>query len=134
MGPLVTAAASVGVVALALGLVLVQPGGAWRAAAEHSRLFWLGWAVVSVAVGAAPFATGLGWSQAAWFAICCSFAAFQPAMIVDVHDVHRHTAMGIRARLAARRAHQRAAIVDAGTGEWAPEEPPPIRWRAPNGS
>jgi len=131
LGPLVVTAAALGVVVLAVGLVVIQPRNAWRDAAEHSRLFWVAWAGSSVVIGALPIVNGLGWGEVAWFAAWCVFAAFQPAMITDIRDVHRHTSMGVRARLASRRAEVRAVLVEERAEAWASDQPRPISWRAP---
>jgi hypothetical protein len=121
MGPRITAAVALGVVFVVLVIVVAQPSRAWRAAAEHSRLFWLAWIVLSLAVGAAPAAaTELDWATAAWLAVCCALGTLQPAMIADLLDIRRHIAFGRRAP----RSGPPPIVVDA-------DGMAPIHWRAP---
>ena len=115
-GPEITAALSLVVVIAMLALVVFQPSRIWRDSAEHSKPFWLLWALGSVVIGAIPIAIGgFGWGEAVWLALWCACAALQPAMIVDLLDVRRQVRRRRRATLELRA--QRAA------------GPRPISWR-----
>lgn len=147
------AAAALGVVALAMLLVVVQSPGAWKAAAEHSKVFWLVWAVVLVGIGAAP-AVALdevppSGGLLVWLLFCCALAALQPSLLVDVRDTRRHRRRVHAAR--ARRRDERACAelppfpvelltavpavpVAAAPVAVGAVEPEPIRWLAPEGA
>ena len=110
VGFVITGVAGVAVVGVVLFVVFSQPRPVWIAAAEHSRSFWLIWAMVSVAVGLAPAIVGAldGWTAAVWLAACCAFAAFQPALHADVLEVRRDIARRRQSTLA-KRARSRGA-------------------------
>ena len=117
VGYVITAVAGVAAVGFVIFLVYSQPRPVWHAAAEHSRRFWLGWGIASVLVGLLPAAAGWldDWAGAVWLAICCAFAALQPALHADVLEVRRDVARRRRSTLEAR-ARTR----------------PPVKWRAPS--
>jgi len=104
VGFVITGVAGIAVVGFVIFVVYSQPRPVWRDAAEHSRRFWLIWAIVSVAVGLLPAIAGVfdGWVAAVWLALCCSFAAFQPALHFDVLEVRRDVARRRRSLLAKR--------------------------------
>lgn len=117
MAPAVLAGLSLLVATAALAVVLVQPRQAWRDAAEHTRAFWVSWALVGVGVGlAGPVMAGVGWAGASWLAGWVAVGSAEPSMISDVLEVRR-------LRLRRRQAKPPPTTV----------EPPlrPIRWRAP---
>ncbi|MBM3672256.1 MAG: hypothetical protein FJW86_08780 [Actinobacteria bacterium] len=91
MGLVMIAVLDVAAVGFVMFVVLSQPRPVWRDAAEHSRQFWMLWAVASVVAGLAPAVGGLmsDWAAAIWLTVCCAFAALQPAMWADVVDVRR---------------------------------------------
>ena len=119
-----------GIVALVMLGVLVQPQVAWNEAAEHSKRFWCVWALTFVTVGLLP---GLvvwaedggeilaGWSLI-WLLVCCTGAVLQPALWTDLLETRRS-----RARRASR------TLVPALARQ--PEiRQPEIRWHAPTAS
>jgi len=84
----------------------VQPGRAWRDAAEHSRALWLGWMLVAVGIGVAgALWAGPGWPGTAWLAACVAFGCGQPSLLADLLDTRRHVrrcrAAALRPALAA---------------------------------
>lgn len=104
-----------GVVALALA---VQPRRAWRAAARHSRAFWLGWLIFAVGVGAAgAVKAGPGWTSTAWLCSWVALGALQPSMLGDLIDTRRYIRRCQAASI--------APTVPANPGL------PPISWHAP---
>jgi hypothetical protein len=109
VAPLLTALVAIAVVGVSLYSVVVQPRPVWRDAAEHTKRFWIGWAVASVAVAFVPAAVfGASWAAIAWFCACCAFAGLQPAMFADVLAVRHDIVRRRRSRLAARRRESRA--------------------------
>jgi hypothetical protein len=117
-GPKLTAAIALAVVIVMLVGVVFQPRRLWRDTAEHSKVFWLLWALAAVAIGALGVVVGgWGWAAAAWLAVWCGCAALQPAMIVDLLDVRRQVRRRRKVTLELRA--QRATGL-----------PSPIRWRA----
>jgi hypothetical protein len=81
-----------GVVGVAAAAVLAPPGRSWRAAAEHSRGFWLAWIVGFAALGfGGPATVGLGWAPTAWLAVWSAVGALQPSMVADLVEVRRFT-------------------------------------------
>jgi hypothetical protein len=112
---LVAAWAAIG---LAL-VVVVQPAGAWEAAAEHSKQLWCSWVAVLVGVSiAGPLLVGSGWSATAWALACCLLAVLQPSLLGDLREVRVHT----------RRVT--ASAVDLPVH--LPADLAPISWRAPD--
>jgi hypothetical protein len=98
--------------------IVVQPGRAWRQAAEHGRAFWLVWDVAAVGIGVAGAVhLGPGWPGTAclgaWVALGCG----QPSLLADLLDTRRHVR---RCRAAARRPPLAAGPFLA-----------PISWHAP---
>lgn len=154
MGEHIAAAAALSTVGLFMLAVLVQPGSAWREAAEHAKVFWFAWAEASVGAGlAVPAIWGLRWPTIAWLSACCGFAVLQPALVGDFIDVRRH----VRSRRTIvvtehRRAPATVSAPGAPTGATrepepvaapsrepepepvvpGPAEPAPIQWRAPD--
>lgn len=112
---------------IAAAAVLAPPTSSWRAAAEHSRGFWLAWIVGFAVLGfAGPATSGLGWVPMGWFALWTTVGTLQPSMIADLVEVRRFR----RRRLAVPRIRSVAPVtrmpnvtVMAG--------PQPIRWRNP---
>ena len=118
-GPQLTAVLAFAVVVAMQIVVVLQPRRVWREAAEHSKVFWLVWALGSVAIGAVPAALGgWGWGAAAWLAVWCGCAALQPAMVVDLFEVRRQVRRRRTVTLDRRRQRATGASL------------PPIRWRA----
>ncbi len=134
-------AVGLGVVALGMLLVLVQPQQAWQDAAEHSKRFWCAWAltfvtvglVPSLAIGAVPRPDSHLWALV-WLLVCCAGAVLQPALWTDVLETRRSRT----------RARHAPTLVSPGT---APVTAPvtlrgataapdiswrDIRWQAPN--
>jgi hypothetical protein len=109
------AAVTVGVVVIALAVLLAQPSSAWRDAAEHTRRFWVAWALVACTVAAiGPTFLGPGVAGGAWLAGFAGVGVLQPALVADVVDV----------RILVRRRRWVATL---------PAAAPvlrPIRWRA----
>jgi hypothetical protein len=105
MGLALIALLDVAGVGFAMFVVLSQPRPVWRDAAEHSRQFWVVWAVGSVVVGLGPAVGGLmsDWVAAIWLTVCCAFAALQPAMWADVVDVRRDIALRRRVLIEKRK-------------------------------
>jgi hypothetical protein len=123
-GPQLTAAIALAVVVVVLVVVTVQPRRIWRTTAEHSKVFWLAWALGAVVIGAVPVAIGgWGWGEVVWLVLWCGAAALQPALVVDLVEVRRQ----VRRR--------RRATVDRRAAPAAVPRPPheaPIHWRAPD--
>ena len=112
VGFVITGVAGIALVGFVIFVVYSQPRPVWHAAAEHARSFWLMWAIVSVGVGLVPAIVGLleGWQAAAWLAVCCAFAALQPALHADVLEVRRDIARRRQSLLAARERSQRLQL------------------------
>jgi hypothetical protein len=111
-------AVPVGVVVVTLGVLLAQPSSEWRDAAEHTRRFWVAWALAGCAVAAlGPPFLGPGIAGATWLAGFAGVGVLQPALIADLVDV--------RSLVRRRRwvATLPVAIADPVLR--------PIRWRAP---
>jgi len=71
--------------------IVVQPGRAWRDAAEHRRAFWLTWLVVAVGIGVAGAVhLGPGWPGTAWLGAWVALGCGQPSLLADLVDTRRH--------------------------------------------
>jgi hypothetical protein len=114
-------------VGIAAAAVLAPPTSSWRAAAEHSRGFWLAWIVGFAALGfAGPATSGLGWVAMSWFALWTAVGTLQPSMVADLVEVRRCS----RRRLAVPPSPI-VASVDRLANVTVIAGPRPIRWRAP---
>jgi Na+/melibiose symporter-like transporter len=82
------AAVTAGTVVTVVGVLLAQPSSEWRDAAEHTRRFWIAWAIAGCVIAAAgPPLLGAGVEGAVWLAGFAGVGVLQPAMIADVVDV-----------------------------------------------
>jgi hypothetical protein len=119
--PTIVSAVALGGVAAAVAALVLQPRRAWRDAAEHSRAFWLLWAIgwAALGVGAAVLA-GPGWVGAAVLAAACLIGAAQPSMVADLLDVR---GLG---RLRRRQAWMAVQVSDPAL--------PRVAWHAPSAS
>jgi hypothetical protein len=118
MTPEVLAGASLVVATTVIATLLVQPRLAWRDAAEHSRLFWVVWALAGVSLGVGGLLLlGVRWRGAGWLAFWVAVGSLQPSMVTDVLDVRQ---------LRRWRRHQ----ADSPTTPEAALRP--IRWEAPS--
>ena len=115
MSPEILVGAAVAMAAGATLVVAAQPGAAWRDAAEHTRAFWLGWALLAAGLGAAGLLrTGITWASVAWLAAWVALGSRPPSVVTDVLDTRR---LERRRRLLARRPSDGRVL-------------PPIRWHA----